>query len=356
MTLDELFALDEGFPMEAGALLTEGPLPTEEEARVLARIRQTAGTASGKKGETKTVKKSRFGLMLLAAALVLGTVASAAAYFQPDGVIARTLGVAAEGWQEFFSGNGTAVGASQECDGWILTVDQVVGDGKCAYVLLDITAPEGVVLDADGYFLDFDLDFFGRTGGSMTNGQVEDGDKTDNHISILMEVTVDSLLLRPRTGHLEVTGLEEVIKRPYPEENEIKPYPADLEWQLDIPLRFKNRRIVYRPRKTLEVEGGTVKVTKVEITTLSATVKLISKDGGLGRWEVGDIIKPLPLVTEMRLLDEEGNPIPVDSWGSSGSGREGIQTVTRHTMVFQPVIDPDRAAALSIGGVVIPLK
>lgn len=357
MTLSELFAMDQGFPMGAEAFLPEGALPFDEQSRVLARIRQKAEEALPKKEEEKPVKKTRFGLILLAAALGLGTVmASAAAYLQPDGIIAGMLGVAAEGWQDFLHSNGSVGVISQGCNGWTLAVDQVVGDGKCAYILLDLTAPEGVVLDAERYDLDVDLDFFGFSGGSMSNYMLKDDDKTDNHISYMLEITADSWLPRPRTGHLTVSGLAEVIDHGPGIDSDFIPYPAELEWRLDIPLRFKNRRVVYRPRKTLEVEGGTIKVTKVEITTLSATVKLTSKDGGLGRWEVGDIQKPLPVVTEMRMLDEEGNPIPVDSWGSRGSGKNGINTATEHTMVFRPIIDPDRVTALSIGGVVIPLK
>lgn len=362
MRFEELFALDEGFPMGVEELLSEGPLSAEEEGRILAKIMEKAGLTLPNKKEKKPAKKTRFALVLFAAVLALGTVAaSAAAYLQPDGVIAGMLGVGPEGWPEFLRRNGAAAGISQECDGWTLSVDQTVGDGSCAYVLLGLTAPEGVVLDAEKYNLDCELNFrginaWGTNGWSMVSGMVKDEDKTDNRISFLLEITGGGGLLPAVTGHLEVFSLDEVIDHGPGVDQDYIPYPDGPKWSLDIPLWFKNRRVVYRPRETLEVEGGTVKVTKVEITTLSATVKLTSKDGGLGRWEVGDNIRPLPLLAEMRLLDQDGDPIPVASWGSSGSGVEGITTKMVHTMMFQPVIDPDRVAALSIGGMVIPLK
>lgn len=351
MTFDELFALDEGFPMGAEALLSEGALPFDEQSRVLARIRQKTEAALPKKEDEKPVKKTRFGLMLLAAALVLGTVmTSAAGYLQP---IAGVLRVAAEDWPGFFGGNGAVVGASQECNGWTLTVSQAVGDGSYAYILLDLAAPEGVVLDADGYMLDHTLRFFGSSGGGMWTSMVEDADKTDNRVSFLIETTVGGLPWF-RTGHLEVIGLEESIKNQLdPEDSEVRDYPEQLYWNIKFPLKFKGRPIVYRPKEPIELNGGTVKVKKVEVTQLSARVKLSSKDGGLGRWgeDITEEYKPL-----LELLDENGNPFSTNSTHSHSSGAAGIINNYEHTWRFQPIIDPDRVAAFSIDGIIIPLK
>lgn len=351
MTLSELFALDEGFPVGAGVLLSEGPLPSEEEDRVLARIWEKSGAAFPKKEKVKPVKKTRFGVMLLAAALVLGTVmASATGYLQP---IAGMLGVAAESWPEFFGSNGAVVGASQECGGWTLTVSRAVGDGSYAYILLDLAAPEGVVLDADGYMLDHTLRFFGSDGGGMWTSMVEDTDKTDNRVSFLIETTVGGFPWF-RTGHLEVIGLEEIIKNELdPEDSEVRDYPEQLYWNIKFPLKFKGRPIVYRPKGPIELNGGTVKVKKVEVTQLSARVKLSSKDGGLGRWgeDITEEYEPL-----LELLDENGDPFSTSGSHTHSSGAAGIINNYEHTWRFQPIIDPDRVAALSIDGVVIPLK
>ena len=340
--------MDEGFPVEAETLLPEGALPLDEQDRVLAMIRQKTEAALPKKEEEKTVKKTRFGLMLLAAALVLGTVAASAA-FQADGRIARMLGVESESWQEFLDGSGAAIQASQESNGWTLTLNQAVGDQNCAYIMVDLTAPEGTVLDAQWYRLECKLDFDHGWSGGYGCSMMEDEDKTDNKVSFLLDVERDQDL-RGAKGRLTATEVVEFFS-----DDDFRVHDG-MDWELDFTLRYKNDPIVYRPGQTVEVEGGTITVVKVEITALSARVKLTSKDGGLGRWEVGDIQKPLPVVTEMRMLDEEGNPIPVDSWGSHDSGRDGINTATEHTMVFRPIIDPDRVTALSIGGVVIPLK
>lgn len=354
MTLEELFSMDEGFPVEAGALLAEGALPVDEEAQILARIREKAGAALPKKEEKEPVRKTRFGLMLLAAVLILGTVASAAAYFQPDGLIARTLGVASEGWQEFFKGNGSTINAGQDCKGWNLTVSQAVGDRSYAYIMVDLTAPEGVVLDADGYSLDHEIKFFGSYAGMVTSRMVEDTDKTDNHISFMIETTIGGFPW-VRSGHLEVTGLKEAIKtgKPEPEDVEIRDYPEQLSWDIKFPLKFKNRPIVYRFREPIEMNGGTVKINKVEISQLSGRVILSSEDGGLGLWEVGNDTWEAP---DIELLDEDGNPFPTSGSNTRSHGAAGIMNRVDHTATFRPIIDPERVAAFSIDGVVIPLK
>lgn len=211
MTFDEIFAMDEGFPTGTETFLPEGALPPDEEARILARIWEKAGADLPRKGEKKIVKKTRFGLMLFAAALVLGTVAaSAAVYFQADRGLARSLGAEAESWQDFLNATGTAIQASQDCKGWTLTVNQAVGDRSCAYILLDLAAPEGTVLSADWYRMDCLLDFDGVSGGGWRCQMLDDQDKTDNRLSFLLDATMDGDL-RDTIGHLKATGLVEFL-------------------------------------------------------------------------------------------------------------------------------------------------
>lgn len=347
MTLEELFSMDEGFPMEAGALLPEGALPLDEEARVLARIQGKTGMALPKKEEKGSVKKTRLELMLFAAALVLGTVAASAA-FQADRGLARRLGAESESWQEFLNGSGAAIQASQECKGWTLAVNQAVGDRNCAYILLDLTAPEGAVLGADWYRMDCLLDFDGTGGGGWGCTMMDDEDKTDNRISFLLDTTMDGDL-RDTTGHLKATGLVEFL------DDDHARNLADLEWNFDFPMRYKNEPIVYRPDQAVQVERGlvkgTIRVKTVEVTPLSVRVRLSSGDGILGRVTPVTAGTPREGAVMLEVLDGEGNPIPV----SSTSGSSGFHSLDE-VMTFVPIIDPERVAALSIDGVVIPLK
>lgn len=347
MRFDKLFAMDEGFPIGIEELLPEGALSAEEEGRVLARIREKAGTALSKEEEKKPVKKIKFGLMLFAAVLVLGTVIASAA-FQADGRIARMLGAEPESWQEFLSGSGTAIQASQECSGWTLTVNQAVGDRSCAYILLDLAAPEGFVLGADWYRMDCLLDFDGVGGGGWRCIMMEDEDKTDNHISFLLDTTMDGDL-RNTTGHLKAAGLVEFLDDDHTRDL------ADLEWSFDFPMRYKNDPIVYRPDQSVQVERGlvkgTIKVETVEVTPLSVRVQLTSPDGILRRVTPVTAGTPMVGAVPLEVRDENGNPIPVDSTG----GRDGVHSLDQ-VMTFVPIVQPESIAALALDGVVIPLK
>lgn len=342
MTLDELFSLDNGFPTDAEALLAEGALPAEEESRVFARIQERAFP---EKEEKRPVKKTSFGIMLFAAALVFGTVAaSAAGYFQPDGRIARMLGAAPENWE----GGGAAIQASQESDGWTLTVDQAVGDKNCAYILLNLTAPEGTALDAELYRLDCLLEFDGVGGGCWGCTMLEDEDKADNRLSFLLDAATEGDL-RDTTGHLKAGGLVEISDDDHVREL------AGLTWELDFPMRYENDPIVYRPDHTVQVEKGlvkgTIKVETVEVTPLSVRVRCTSGDGILGRVTPVTAATPMTGAVLLEVRDKEGNPIPVDST----SGRSGLHSL-EEAMTFVPIIDPEQVAALSIDGVVVPLK
>ena len=146
MTLPELLALG-GLPEGSGDLLEGAELSPEEKARVLEMTLAKAGLRPVEKKEKTMMKRRNFGLMLMAGILCAGAVvASAAAWFQMDKDLARELGAKGDQVQGV---GGTSIQTSRESEGWTLTVNQAVGDRNCAYLLLDLTAPEGTVLDGD---------------------------------------------------------------------------------------------------------------------------------------------------------------------------------------------------------------
>ena len=326
MRLMDLLERDNGLPQGTEELVEGKALSPEEEARILVRTLEKAGIAPGKKGE-KTVKKSRLGLVLLAAALCIGTVAaSAAVYFQ----------------------------VSQDCQGWTLTVNQAVGDRNCAYILLDLTAPEGTVLDADLYQIDCLMAFENSRGGSYGWGQMEDGDKTDNRVSFLIHTTMEGDLRRS-VGVLKATGLKAVTFLGDGAEDDLVEQTADLAWAVKFPMEYQDDPITYRPGQTVSVKKGAIegriKVEKVEITPLSVLVKLSSSDGILGRVEALTEGTPRAGAILVEVRDKAGNTILPHSTGATPRGN--TQEVV---LAFQPMIDPDEIASIVLDGVEIPLE
>ena len=354
MRLTELFELDDGLPRGAETMLEGEALSPEEEARLLARTLEKAGFAPREKGEERPMKKTRFGLMLLAAALCVGTVAaSAAAYFRMNGTIAGTLGLDSEG-QQLLAPGGSDIRVSQECGGWTLTVDQAVGDRNCAYILLDLAAPEGTVLDADLYQLDCLLAFEGSRGGSYGCRQVEDEDKTDNRIAFLLRTTMEGDL-RDTMGALEVRELRAVTlgEEDTAEDDKAERIP-DLTWRMNFPMAYEDDPITYRPRRAVTVTRGEVqgeiRVEKVEVTPLSLTVTLTGKRELLDRVEALTEGEPTEGAVLVAAKDGDGAVYKVES--SAGNSRLGsfVQVVT-----FRPAIDPAQVASVVVDGAEIPL-
>ena len=354
MRLMDLLERDNGLPQGTEELVEEKALSPEEEARILVRTLEKAGIAPGKKGE-KTVKKSRLGLVLLAAALCIGTVAaSAAVYFQMNQDLAKTLGAESKKNQELLKESGSDIQVSQDCQGWTLTVNQAVGDRNCAYILLDLTAPEGTVLDADLYQIDCLMAFENSRGGSYGWGQMADGDKTDNRVSFLIHTTMEGDLRRS-VGVLKATGLKAVTFLGDGAEDDLVEQTADLAWAVKFPMEYQDDPITYRPGQTVSVKKGAIegriKVEKVEITPLSVLVKLSSSDGILGRVEALTEGTPRAGAILVEVRDKAGNTILPHSTGATPRGN--TQEVV---LAFQPMIDPDEIASIVLDGVEIPLE
>lgn len=356
MRLTHLLELDDGLPQGAEAMVEGVDLSPEEEGRILARTLEKAGFAPGEKGEEKPMKRSRLGLMLLAAALCIGTVAaSAAAYFQMNGSIAGALGLDSEEQRQLLAQGGSDIQVSQDCRGWTLTVDQAVGDRNCAYILLGLTAPEGTALDADLYQLECLLAFEDSMGGSYGCCQVDDADKTDNRVDFLIHTTMEGDL-RKATGVLRVTELRAVTlgEESTAEDDKVERIP-DLTWKMKFPMEYEDDPLVYRPNRTLTVTRGqiqgSIKVKTVEVTPLSLTVTLSGKKELLNRVMALTAGTSSPDAILVAAKDKEGNLYKVQS--SAGNSRLGS---FQQVITFQPAIDPAQVAAVLVDGVEIPLE
>ena len=349
MTLPELLALG-GLPEGSGDLLEGAELSPEEKARVLEMTLAKAGLRPVEKKEKTMMKRRNFGLMLMAGILCAGAVvASAAAWFQMDKDLARELGAKGDQVQGV---GGTSIQTSRESEGWTLTVNQAVGDRNCAYLLLDLTAPEGTVLDADYYRLDMCLlEFQKKHSGSWSwSTPLEDPDKTDNKISFLVDMKMDGDL-RGAKGTLKASGLKVVWFDPEEKGNDREECLSQLEWELPFWLDYQDEMTTYRPQKTLHVERGFIKgdvtVEKVEVGPLSMLIRLSGDEHILRRVDFATGGTPAIGAVLLEIKDQAGEAIPV--WATSSGEKDCVAT-------FLPLIDPQQVSALVLDGVEIPLK
>ncbi len=393
MTIRELLEKSH-LPEEAGTLLEPGRLPLEEEGRILALALAKAGLPPVERKEKQTMKRGKFGLMLLAGVLCAGAVvASAAGYFTLNRPLAKHLGA---GEQE----NGLVSQAVQNLDstctvdGWTVTASQVLGDKTQLRVLLDVTAPEGTVLPNGDYrlelpILDPDVIF--------TVDKVEDDEPTDNKMSFVLS-SVQAKDYRGQTVKFHMEGISRYKKYTLEELNAgANPLDVDRlvagDFDLTFQLNYQDTSVTYNPGAEIDTAYGKIQVDEITLSPLSVFIKLSGEgtviepgtrlvfDGEVSAFEVddkGNIIKVEPkegAEGDQYVFngDEESSSMSIFHDGSTLQSQYGIavQVVDKGgnvipyrtgdtqpdsvTMTFAGIIDPNEVAAIIINDVEVPL-
>ena len=156
-----------------------------------------------------------------------------------------------------------ALPVSQTVEGWTLTLTQASGDKYCAYFHLDVTAPEGVALDADSYFLNCIPMLESAGGGGMGIDMVDDGDKTDNKISFVVDFFSDEDI-RGARGVLEAADLRAIHLSRGHQNDAVTPVTG-VQWQLPFQIESLENTVVYQLGRRVETSQGPVTIDRVEI-------------------------------------------------------------------------------------------
>ena len=126
------------------------------------------------------------GILLITACTAMGGTVKVLQYFSdtaPGKLSAQQV--------EYISANTMDVNKSVTVNGFTMTLRSVFSDGRDILLQFDLTAPEGVVLDADNYkdrngaILESDG---GMPLGLAMQWQLQDDDRTDNKISLLYSI------------------------------------------------------------------------------------------------------------------------------------------------------------------------
>lgn len=301
------------------------------------------------------MKKSRFGLMILAAALCVGTVAaSAAGYFRMKDDLARHL-EAGEEEASLVSQAGLDLGQSCTVDGWTLTASQAMGDKTQVRVLLELAAPEGTVLEDGHYRLELPML---EPSVTFTIDQVKDEDPADNKLSFVL-ASIKAKDYRGEKVTFSTKGLSR-YKKYTVEELNAGANPLDIDkivvgdFSLTFDLDYQDTSVVYKPGVEVETPGGKIRVDEVDLSPMSVYVKL-SGEGTIPKPDSpahhgGSGFENTVFDTEfgytVELRDKDGNGI---LWTTGDSRPDSI------TMTFGEIIDPADVAALVLYGVEIPL-
>lgn len=130
-------------------------------------------------------KMLRTALIAAVCCILISTSAFAAVSFGLMDGLRTFLQPATPEQEELLAQGAYVVNKSDSNPNGTLEVKQVIGDSNLVYLLLEFIAPEGTVLDLDGYRFDGLLNV-----GQQTTGagfvKIADGDETDNHITLIM--------------------------------------------------------------------------------------------------------------------------------------------------------------------------
>lgn len=261
--------------------------PTEEQKeRMFSNIfDKHKNEITNKRGFT-TMKRLR--PALVAAVMVfclITTTAFAAVYMGLDINFLNFLKPSSHEQEEYLANGAYVVDKQVKNKNGTLDIKQVIGDSNVTLILMDFTAPDGIVLNKAHYsFEDIKIDFgHGFAGYGIIS--LKDENINDNKISMVMSVKTNESLMGQKF-HLKLTDL-----------NSSDTIPGEFttvvsgEWKTSFKLDFKNYSTDYQVDKLIKMFDYDATIKTISISPISVTLKLESPFTekivkASGTWEV----------------------------------------------------------------------
>lgn len=350
---------------------------TEESKQALVESlkRQTAIDRSGNGSRRLTMGTGRIAAAAAALCLLMtGAMAAVAA--------SPTLRDQMFGNSAGYEQSSAFIGKSVEQNGWTVTITDCVGDDMDIYMGLEVTAPEGTIL-ADGNYQfgtrpgDMDLTFLDMENGCQNWGirQLPDDDPSDNTLNFMLHSGnfLDEGSYNGQRIQLKIYDLCKVWFDTERQETVCVPVCSGV-WDFgEMTAAFPDSTIRLEPNvpvTTLDVEAA---ITEITISPISVQVCIEgdslkghhdwvpknAPDGYYGCIDYQEII----------LYSEDGSTVTADylrpssgcRGGEADTGEEG-QLLIRRTYsrsingIITQLVDVDSLTAISVCGVMIPLK
>lgn len=210
-------------------------------------------------------KMLRTALIAAVFCILIGTSAFAAVSFGLMDGLRTFLQPATPEQEELLAQGAYVVDKSDSNPNGTLEVKQVIGDSNLIYLLLEFTAPDGTVLDLDGYRFNGSLD-----AGQQTTGagfvKIADADENDNHMTLVMcEPTREPIA--GKRAKLELSDLEGANVG-----EEYQPILSGI-WTVSFPLDFEDCSVTYPMTQTIPVEGYDMTLQSISVSPLSVTLR-----------------------------------------------------------------------------------
>lgn len=276
----------------------------------------------------------------------------------------------------------TFIGKFVEYDEWTVTITDCVGDDVDIYMGLEVTAPEGTILGEGNYQFgrrpgDMDLTFPDMENGRQNWGirQLPDDDPTDNKLNFMLHSGnfLDEASYNGQRMRLKIYDLCKVWFDAERQETVEEPV-CDGTWDFgEMTVSFPDSTIYLEPDlpvTTLNVEAT---ITEVQISPINV---LVCIEGEALKGHHGWVPKDAPDgyyscidYQEIILYSEDGSTVAADyvragsgCWGGEPDIDEDGQLLIRRgyspsvNEIITKLVDVDSLTAISVCGVMIPLK
>jgi hypothetical protein len=316
--------------------------------------------------ESETIEKRRpmtwrnvKSAMLAAAVMIclLTTTAFAASYMGLDMKFLNFLNPA-DSEQELYLENGAhAVNKQAANENGTLEVKQIIGDSHLIYILMDFTAPEGIVLDAKRYRFETYLSFDNRSSysGSVGFDLLDDENPNDNKISLMMSYRTSTKDIARSPVTLMVSNLEEADVYP-----DIYEKIISGSWKMDFNLDYKDISTTYPINQGIELYNYEASLSSISISPISVTIKIdspytkeISEEANLSSREIGlnEYKDSYPITIHYK--DGTSETTAVFKGMTSGDLISNTITIVKP---FTPIINDKEITSVEFFGTIIPMN
>lgn len=256
---------------------SEKPLLEDEKERILSATMDKINNSMKSEDTHYKVKKfsrKKIVAIILTATLMLSTLSFAADYFSFDVRLANLLSID-ENSHDLVNNSGMNINKSVSSKGIKIKATQAIGDKNCAYILFEVTLDDKFSKGNKYFFENVDYEVyskkFGYTGCTGTFEKLDSDNSDDNTVQFLCCMEYEDINNRDLKfvfedfGYYKDGKYEDFVKL------------IDGTWTLKFKLDYKNTSKTYIINKNYRVKGRNIRVKTIEISPLSARIKINGK-------------------------------------------------------------------------------
>nr|WP_315022814.1 DUF4179 domain-containing protein [uncultured Aminipila sp.] len=255
---------------------------------------------------------------------------------------------------------GTVIDKQVTENGLTIDVKEALGDRNAVYVMFDLIAPEGTVLDKEQYtfvsqMIDVEKGFSLIHGIGYSFECLEDVNPNDNIKPMMLCLSSSENLVKKnmtfRFKDFSSYKTEEELKN-RPEtvvgtpggENDVYNILIPGNWEITFPLNYTDNTAVYKLNEKLQYKDISFKVKEVRLSPISISMTLSSLLN-----DRSDSIHDAPLIIHMR----NGETINAD-YGSRGTSSNGLKTVV--DAQFNEIVNPSEIESIEYCSTILPIQ